>query len=728
MATAPSIREIIDPAMQYGKKTLNQQIAEAEAKGDKEALARLNMAAGTQSMLTGLVTGLPDLGIAGYNWYQSNKQKNLSDLIVPFEPVKDLRTRVLEAGGVPTKATNEENDLTYNAPEYAATAFGLASLAKALWKGGRNLIQNRKFNKFLNDAVDAGDLEKADLGVLRKFAITGQGSDSPKLNAALQRLRSSEKFSEIFATLDKAAVDASLKAMAPEASKLSKTDAAKSSVAAVTARMEGIIEAKNTAGNIEFDKARGLAGDKPIVNTDNLLDAIDKMRRQYSSQTSDSAKAIVEFLNKQYDKVADVTKADTLTNTPVKVVSKPMTVNQTQSLLHEWGQKIGMDTSAIAGAGSKDIEKVYKTLFGSLSNDIRSSSKIANTANRLDDQRALVALAKGRSAVQKGYEVFDEAVAQGVPKWLQGKNINEVSFEDLMGTYKGLTPEQRGIFRGYLKDTDAEALKAIDADVYQKFIAGATKELPDGTMGIDPSKLARDWKELSKDPNTVDALSQALGTNASEFSKRMNSLFAFTRKMDLSATPEKKSLISTLAPDVGRAVGASVGYQAKQGVDLTADVWKKMTNGVSEDMLMKMLLSPEAKDFLKTSGMTKGSRTVLDSLDTLNKANYTKPAFLLASPTAQVVQPEQGMEGLSLPNDLSLPPELMDQGTDGLSLPDDLELPPELSGFPTEESMRGAANDIDTSGFTPPTMDEVQSSNPNVQMQELQRRLSLGVR
>ena len=218
-----------------------------------------------------------------------------------------------------------------------------------------------------------------------------------------------------------------------------------------------------------------------------------------------------------------------------KAPPKAFTVEETQALLREWGKKIGFSDEVIKGAAVDDAERVYKKLFASLSSDLSKSGKAANAAGQLDDQRAIQALIKGRNDVKKGFDTYNDAVAQGVPKWLQGKNINEVTFEDLMSTYKGLNPDNRAVFRDYIKDIEPEALKRIDSTVYEDFIGSARKRLDDGSYGVDLEKLALNWKELSKDKTQLDAIAQSLGTNASEFEKRMKLMDRVIKVEDIAS-------------------------------------------------------------------------------------------------------------------------------------------------------------------------------------------------
>jgi hypothetical protein len=765
MATAPKLSDILKPVDDYYNKTSTK-----------------NLKAGTQSAIVGTVTGIPDLGVAGYNWATGSN-------------VKDLRTRVLETAGIPTKGT-EGYELIYNAPDIALTVFSIGSLIKSGTKALKGLIQDRRFAKW----AATNGIDTKDMGAIRKFALTGQGSDNPIVQKAIDELKKAPQFSEYFAKLDKAAVDESLKSMAPKASKITESQAARSSVEAVTKQAEGYLEKVKQAGKTQFDKARGYIGDRKVVNPDNLTKSLDDLRKIYRNKPTEEGTAVIKFLDSLEEKLrptinvapiagTTVTRAgeaprtipgrrgyqtttngmvrdasgmlrpasgqpinipsiagvtipgtpDTLRNIPgragffTKASTQPLDLNVTEAWLKEWGQKIGIDNKAIPGATSDTATKVYKQLFGSLSDDIRASAAAANKAGDLDTQRGLGFAMQGRRDIKAAHDVYGDFVAQGLPSILKGKAANAVPFEDLFLAYKGLNPEQRALFRTHIGNTEPEALKALDSKIYNDFIAAATKELDDGSWGIDPAVLARQWKELSKDKNTVDSLVQALGTNADEFGKRMDDLYTFTRRVQAAKPTEAGNIVGAVKGDAARLAGTLGGYGLHQGVALGLDVSDKMIKtGIKPETLFKMLLTPEGKDFLKASNLSKGGQEFLQSMEKLDKARLVLPVLGLSSGATRVTRQDQepvmpeGMENITMPEGLESVTDdaVMPEGRESIVMPDGLE----VIGYPTEESTRGAANDIDTSGFVPPSMQDIQQSNPNVSMQALERRLQLGVR
>jgi hypothetical protein len=646
MATAPSMKELLAPTTDAMSKTLQQRIAEAQAKGDKKEVERLNFAAGIQSAATGLVTGIPDLGVLGYNFATARN-------------VKDLRTRVLEASGVPTAATDTENELTYNLPEYAVMAWGLSSLAKSGWKGFRDVRQSKKMAEF------AKTLPPQQANRFSKFMLNGQGSNDPMVQAALAQLRKDPRYAELFTTLDKAATETAIKAMAPRASAVSKPTAVKDAVKTVEKNIDALKKARDTAGDASFLKAQNLAGDRGIVNTSNTVNTIDNLISRYARADTPSARRTVESLQQLKNTFLQTT-AQPAVGSPL-TTPKNMNVGQFQALLSEFGKKIGTDDSIVKGLAQSDLETINKAIFASLHTDLKSSLKAAGS---VEDKRALAALITAREQFKTGSETYNKVIAQGIPKMLQNKSIDEISFDDLSKAYKKLDPSNRALFRSWVGSAKPESLQALDKTVFDEFLAKSYKPLPDGTMGHDLKTLAENWKTLRQtNPDKADMLVQALGTNAAEFTDRMNDALVFTRKLDTGGQFPDAATTGMLErlkrATVGVVGSTSAGYQGAKATDLSFQIAQQLANksGLTSEQLMKVLLTPEAATFLKQAALSPSSTKTLEALTKLNTVTTPAKAWLA---TGGVVT---GM-GERAPQEGFIPDDLM--GGEDVFIPDDL--------------------------------------------------------
>lgn len=809
------------PAYLKSTKPVEEQIKEAKAKGDTKRVQELeygkrlgkDVGAGLVSAGVGMVTGLPDLGILGYN-------------MVTGDNVKDIRTRILEQAGVPTKASSADNDILYNAPEYLVMAYGLKNLVDAGWKGFKGWKESRKVKEFL------GDLPADEANRFKKFMMSGQGSDDPMIAATLQRLKNNPKYKETFNVLERAATDAAMKGISPRPSKMSEPTAAEKMAGVVESKLDAVIKARSEAGNKNFTKAMEAGGQRPILDTDSTLATVRKLKAEYEGQTSDSAKSAVKWLQSIEDRLVPTgsvsgtaptttvvrageaartipgmqprtiagtpdrtipgsagytttstemvrdasgmlrpssgrsitvpsTQGVTIPGTPSKTVAgtpntvipgtadvkgtipgaagydfkypaKQLTVEETQSLLKEWGRSASKEGTAVRDLAVGDEERIAAALFGSLKDDLVRTVK---TTPSPSDRKALGYLMGAREQTKQMSEAYTKLVSQGMPEFMKGKTVAEISFEKLEEAYKGLNPSQRQLFRSWVGENNKEALQAIDSSVFKGWANKFVSELGDGMPGYDLGAMAKAW--MTMPTKEKDALAAALGTNATEFTGRMRDALVFTRKMETgSEAAEASTLLGRVKNDAAAVVGASpAGYQGAKAAQLALDAVDTMLKkkGLTDEQLMKVLLTKEGADFLKNAKLSPMGRKTVEALTKLENTSVTLPLYAtMTSGNRLVNQPDQmelpdDLESIALPSgleDIQLPADLED-----IKLPDDLELPTELIGeqqYPTEASMRSAVQG--TANEPPATLDQIQADNPNVQLKELQRRLSLGVR
>ena len=588
MATrAPSATEMIAPSLDAMGKTLNQRIAEAKARGDKKEVERLTLAAGMQSAGVGLFTGIPDLAIMGYNWGTSSN-------------VKDLRSRVLEASGIPTEAPDKENALTYNIPEYATMAWGLGQLAKAGWKGFKNIRKSKKINEF-KKTLPTQQGNRFD-----RFMLNGQGADDPMVIAAFQQMRNDPKYAEFFTTLDKAATKAAIRSMTPAQGARPGT-ATRQAAQAVEEKVTGLRTARNAAGDASFTRAYALAGDRPLVQADDTLAALNRLQEEARRTASPDS---LRFADTIEDLKATFVAGEGATG------AKTLSVPQFQGLLAEFGKKIGTDDAIVKGLSQTNLEKLNKAVFVGLQNDLRTS--VANLPNA-SDRQALSALVTARNEFAVNSQRYNNVISQGMPKFLQDTPVNELTPEQLFSAYSKLNRGNRAIFRDWVGERFPSALQNIDRQAYDNFLGKAYGRLPDGTMGYDLGKLAQNWQKVQQTkPLEADMLVRALGTNADEFSARMKDALVFSRKMDLGgrSSQAQGGVYDALRRTLQGAVGSTFGYQTAKGADLTLQTGAALLTrrGLTSDQIMKALLTPEGADFLRKAALSPGSRETLEAL------------------------------------------------------------------------------------------------------------------
>jgi len=667
MATErPDTREEARNALIKALQDNARALRTAEAQGNQEGVAYLQqrdrqlqaqlrgastlgtIGGGIASAGVGLLTGIPDIVISGYNSAAN-----------PSVPMRTLRERLLGAAQLPTEASSAEDQSTYAAPEIGTAVVGLAQLGKLGYKGVKSWLESRKVDAVLSK------LPAEEANRFKDLMLRGQGSPNAEVAALIARARNNPKFTEAFNALDEAATKQAMSGMVPRPSRIEEPQAAKNLVSAVEERLKKVRTARSEAGNENFTKAFELGGDRAILTPNKTVAKIDELIKQ-TDTSSDSGKAAVKYLQETRDSIApriDVapragtsyTSAqaarDTLTNAPIpgqevtynipgsagytiQQNPKALTVQEVQARLKDWGRNAATEGGVVRDLAVSDEVRISKALFGAMKDDLSASTKAATS---ITDKRALGALEQARSQTSKASQDYNNLVAQGIPDFLKGKNVADVSFEQLSGAYKNLNPSQRAVFRDWVGQNKAESLQAIDRDVFQAFKAKHTGTLPDGTIGTDLKSMAEDWNIMMKtDPKAADAVAASLGQNLNEFNGRMKDALAFTRRLQTGGAGAEEAAAKNTTRAVSAVVGSTpLGYQGAKVTQLAGDILGGFKSGIiSDELFFKAALTPEGVAFLKTAKLSPGSQQTLEALTNLNQAAPKLPEYI--KPVAQV--------------------------------------------------------------------------------------------
>ena len=654
--TEQAQREITAKLQENGRK-----LREAYSNNDKAAIDRYskeydrltaqlrasdtigNIGAGLASTAVGLLTGIPDLAITGYNY-----------LAQPQTPVPTLRERVLGAAQIPTEAAAQENQLAYSAPDIATGVVGLAQLTKLGYSGVRNWLQNRKTTELLSK------LPESEQNFFKDLMLKGQGSPNAEVAATIAKLERDPKYAEILNALKREASTRGVSGVAPATSALTEEQAATGAALGVQSKLQGLAEARKTAGDQAFSKAFGYAEGRQLVDPTVTLKNIDGLIGRYSKQTTPNAERAVEVLTSLKDRLSALSApASPFSGVGGGVQpSKLKTVEEVQGILSEFGKKASQGDSLIKDLALSDEKIISSAIFGGMKDDLANAFKQASGA----DRTALGMLIKARKEVADASVKYNDAIAQGLPAWLKDKRLAEINFEDLYSQYKNATPAQRATFRTYVQNTEPEALKNLDSRVWQDFSSKYQGILPDGLPGIDLGKMARDWNKMS--PQEKDAVATALGQKTSEFSDRMKDALVFTRKVSTGA-PQDGVDVAGVTREAAAVVGSTpAGYQGAKITQLVGDALGAFRKGVvSNELAMKTLMTKEGMEFLKNAKLSPGSQKTLEALMKTTEASPALPAFMAAgaatAPTTQDIAPAAaGMEDFNIPEEFNVPQEM----------------------------------------------------------------------
>lgn len=665
---------------QQSQADLLDQMYEIDSK--KRALTTVGaVGSGLQSGLKSLLTGPLDIGMMARNFamgednklpseYASEGIKSLfskymgtregswgvdapqsEDTAVPFRMAQAFGSSAAPGTGAKMLAAQTAvggADAALGDTGMLSLGFGLGQIGV----GGFTALKNMRDSKKMKAFVEG--LPSNEANAFNKFMMTGQGSDNPLANAAFQKLSADPKYSEIFATLRKGATEAATEGVAPTTSRLTEQQATTASVTGISAKIQGLKENMKTAGAAAFERAYGFAGDKPIVDPTTTLERIRKLKAEYTAKGSPDSEKAVQLLSNLEAKLSPtgttasyggstartsrtVTGRDAagmpITSEVPMTVGVPgspgysfsygdqkMTVPQIQGWLSEFGKKASSDGALFGDLSLPAQDRIMKSVFGGLKDDLRAS---VGTVSDSGDRQAILALIQARKQTEQAAAKYNDTIAQGLPKWLKDTPLNQITPEDFHAQYVKLNSGQRQVVRGFLEDTDNEALKFTDRKIWDDFVSNARSKNPDGTIGTNLEKLAANWNKLPA--NEKDALTTALGTNASDFDKRMKDAEVFTRKMSIGQPSADDILPNKTVADIEAVVGASpAGYSgaklARTALQTVNAFGDKVFGGLSDDQLMKVLLTPEGKSLLSKAKLQGSTAKVLDELNNVSSA------------------------------------------------------------------------------------------------------------
>jgi hypothetical protein len=545
------------------------------------------------------------------------------------------------------------------APQSAGAQVAIQTLPY-LVKGGVTGLQSKAQQKKIEEYQKL--LPSKDANTFSEFMLRGQGSSDPVVAADIARLSSSPKYLELITALNEGATAKALPAtreprLTPEQSKVG-------IIQSIQNKLNGIRDSK---ADSLFEKAKGYGAGQGLVDPTITIGKIDELIGRYTAQATPNAERAVTVLTGIRDRLSPSfnvegrgsytysspsTARDTLTNAPIPGApvnytipgsagytvnqgAQKLTVEQVQGLLSEFGKKASAGDNLIKDLALSDERIISSAIFGGMKDDLAAATKSA-TGN---DKAALNLLTTARDKVAKSSEAYREAIAQGLPAFLQNKTLAEISPEALFKEYTSLTPTQRATMRSWVGDTDQAALSVLDKQVFDNFVNSARKPNALGVETVDLATLAANWRGL--DTISKDSLVTALGTTAPEFGKRMADAELMTRKMRTSNMTGEATISPGTIRETSAVIGASSGYGPAKLGQLSMDLVNSFTkNGLTEDQLMKALMTPEGASFLKNASLSPRSAQVLDDLTKMENSN---PVLKWAIGTTARVAPRAGM-------------------------------------------------------------------------------------
>jgi hypothetical protein len=461
-------------------------------------------------------------------------------------------------------------------------------------------------------------LPEGDKNIFDEFMLRGQASSDPVIAADIARLSRSPKYLELVTALNEGAAKKAVLGIEPKAAALTQEQAKTGVIQGIQNKLEAIRDSKSTG---LFEKAKGYGANIPLVAPEATIANIDNLIARYSAQTTPNADRAVQVLRNIKERLVTEVPVNPEqvalrgATGPIEMTNK-RTVEQVQGVLSEFGKKASAGDNLIKDLSISDERIISTAIFGGMKDDLRTAIR-ASSGN---DRAALNLLSEARDRVQKSSTAYREAISQGMPAYLQNKTLAEVSPEELLVTYKALTPNQRASMRSWIDNTDAAALSVLDKQIFDDFVSKARTPNATGVETVNLELMAKNWRGL----NTVDkdALVTALGTNATEFGSRMKDAELMTRKMSVSQPTVPPIIGGETVREASAVLGAAGGYATSKVGQLGLDIVNSFSKGgLNEDQLMKALLTPEGAQFLKTAALSPRSEKVLSDLTKMENSN-----------------------------------------------------------------------------------------------------------
>lgn len=576
---------------------------------------------GLASGVVNTLTAIPDLLIAGKNLFTGTQTQGLGGRVTPgleavsqenaglFGAARGFGGSWIPGGGVKMlgigTTTGAIDESVFEGAPVTSLITGLSALGYAGIKGLQQYRDTKSIKKFLSDI---GPEER---NSLQQFMITGQASKDPIIAGTINKLRNNPKYAELFTELEKGAAAKTISGVAPEATAGKIAEPVYNAFKEKIARLYDNITGE--AVNKKFDKASQLAGNKEVT-IEKTVAQVDDLIAGFRQSATDSSKASIAYLERFKQRMLgapDVTG----------YVPKQTTLDKIQGNLSSFGAEASGAEGMLRNVSRNDQDRIAKAIFGSLKDDLTIAGK--NTTDK-QLQAGVNLLQSAREDVKNGYDALNRFRATGLPKVFKDKEIYEFTDADLIKAFKGLGKEDLQKTKAILEVENPDVLNRVKNTLYEDFVSGARTTLPDNTTGVDLQKLVQKYNSLK--PEDKNTLAFALGTNADEFGSRMNDaqkFFNYTMKSG-GILPDG-SINPALASEA--AFAATGGqYTAGKAGGVMARLVNYFKGGLSEDQMMKVLLTNEGKQFLTGAALSPNSQKTLDALTTTT--NKALPAAL----------------------------------------------------------------------------------------------------
>lgn len=555
--------------------------------------------------------------------------------IISGQPTFSSRAlQEISAGGIPTRPATKEQEFPFGAARgvvqlplrtplgtaVQAGAYGLAGgldetgLATSTLAVGQLLQGLFQAGRAGLSAKEQRDLVKTlpeeQKNAFAQYMLRGQQGTDPQIAALIQRLKTNPETAEIMNALEEGAKRTALTGMAPIATEGRIAEPIYNAIQQRVKALNYKISGKDVQR--KFERAKEIAGGEANFAIPTTTTRIDELISDFQKAGGDSSAAAIRSLESLKTRLLN----DGLPTT---------TIDKIQGNLSSFGERAAGEPNLLKDVTINDQKRIAAGLFGALKTDLDALKKSTDPTVR----KSALTLDQARDTVRKGWEEKSNFLAQGLPADLQRVNLDALDDVEFTNIFNKLTTDQRKKVLPILEAQAPEALDRIRLANYNKFLQGSTKRLDTGDYGVDFEKLVGKYNTLK--PEERELLAFSLGANAADFAERMEDATKFFRyNMKIRGVPEQGEMLTGEQIAKGQAaVGAVTDYATAKAADVGLRIFNDLSGNMKDTDVLRILLTKEGKDFLKTAKLSPAGEKTLQNLEGIRLSDIPLPSAAL---------------------------------------------------------------------------------------------------
>lgn len=483
----------------------------------------------------------------------------------------------------------------------ATSTLAVGQLLQGVFQAGRAGLSAKEQRDLVKN------LPEEQKNAFSQFMLRGQQGTDPQTAALIQRLKTNPETAEIMNALEEGAKRTALTGMAPITTEGKIAEPIYSAIQQRVKALNYNISGQDVRR--KFNRAKEIAGGEATFAIPATTTKIDELINEFQQAGGSSSIAAINSLEALKTRLLN----DGLPTT---------TIDKIQGNLTSFGEKAAGEPNLLKDVTITDQKRIAAGIFSSLKTDLDTLKKSADPTIR----KSALTLDQARDTVRKGWDEKSKFLAQGLPEDLQRVGLDSLDDVEFTNIFNKLTTDQRKKILPIIEAQAPEALDRIRLANYNKFLQGATKRLDTGDYGVDFEKLVSKYNTLK--PEERELLAFSLGSNAKDFAERMDDATKFFRyNMKIRGVPEEGQMLTGEQIAKGQAaVGAVTDYATAKAADVGLRIFNDLSGNMKDTDVLRILLTKEGKDFLKTAKLSPAGEKTLQNLEGLRLSQIPLPS------------------------------------------------------------------------------------------------------